>query len=72
MKKVEFDEERCKGCELCVVSCPKHLIALADHLNGMGYHPATVVDQESCISCAFCARMCPDIVITVRKEEKKV
>lgn len=71
MLKVEFEEERCKGCELCISACPKNLIALAAHFNSMGFHPATVVDQESCISCAFCARMCPDVVITVRKEEKK-
>ncbi|AHF07362.1 4Fe-4S dicluster domain-containing protein [Desulfitobacterium metallireducens] len=71
MRKVEFEEERCKGCELCVSACPKNLIALADHLNGMGFRPAIVTDQESCISCARCAYMCPDVVITVRKEEKK-
>lgn len=70
MLKIEFDESRCKGCELCTFACPKHIILMADHLNVMGFHPATVVDQAACISCAFCARMCPDVVITVRKEEK--
>ncbi|HBV89082.1 ferredoxin family protein [Desulfosporosinus sp.] len=70
MRKVEFDEERCKGCELCVEACPKHIILMADHLNAMGFHPATVVKEEACISCGFCARMCPDVAITVRKEEK--
>jgi len=70
MRKVEFDEERCKGCELCLEACPKHIILMADHLNAMGFHPATVVKQDACISCGFCARMCPDVAITVRKEEK--
>ncbi len=71
MRKVEFDEDRCKGCELCIEACPKHIIVMGEHFNGMGYHPAQVIDQEACISCAFCARMCPDTVITVRREEKR-
>ncbi|OLN27733.1 4Fe-4S dicluster domain-containing protein [Desulfosporosinus metallidurans] len=71
MLKVEFDEDRCKGCELCTSACPKNIVVMADYLNAMGYHPATVIEQEKCISCSFCARMCPDVVITVRKEEKK-
>jgi 2-oxoglutarate ferredoxin oxidoreductase subunit delta len=70
MLKVEFDEDRCKGCELCTDACPKNIVIMADHYNAMGFHPATVVEQEKCISCAFCARMCPDVVITVRKEGK--
>ena len=70
MLKIEFDEDGCKGCELCVEACPKNIVIMADHLNAMGYHPATVLELESCISCGFCARMCPDVVITVRKGEK--
>jgi 2-oxoglutarate ferredoxin oxidoreductase subunit delta len=71
MLNVEFDEDRCKGCELCTDACPKKIIIMADHFNAMGFHPATVVEQDKCISCGFCYRMCPDVVITVRKEEKK-
>ncbi|GAB6156115.1 ferredoxin family protein [Desulfosporosinus burensis] len=70
MLKVEFDEDRCKGCELCAEACPKNIVIMADYLNAMGFHPATVLKQEECISCGFCARMCPDVAITVRKEEK--
>ncbi len=66
-KRVVFDEERCKGCELCVTFCPKNIIYLADRLNRQGYRPATVTEQEKCISCAICARMCPDCAIEVYK-----
>lgn len=71
MLRVEFDEDKCKGCELCVPVCPVNIIYMAEHLNVMGFRPATVTAQDKCISCALCARMCPDVVITVRKEEKK-
>lgn len=71
MLKVEFDEDRCKGCGLCLEFCPKHIVVRADHLNALGFRPATVIEQDKCISCGFCARMCPDVAITVRKEEKE-
>ena len=70
MPKVVFDEDRCKGCELCTTVCPKKIVVISEKLNAKGYHPATVYDQDECISCGFCAHICPDIVIQVFKEEK--
>lgn len=68
MAKVTFNEERCKGCGLCVTACPKKILTLAkEKINAKGYHPAEVVDSNACIGCAFCATMCPDTVITVEK-----
>lgn len=71
MPKVVFDEDRCKGCELCTTVCPKQIVVMSKKLNAKGYHPATVLEQDKCISCAFCASICPDTVIEVFKEEKK-
>lgn len=68
MAHVTFCEERCKGCELCIAACPENIIVLAEHINAMGFHPATVIEQEKCKGCAMCARMCPDVVITVMRE----
>lgn len=68
MAKITIDENVCKGCELCVNACPKHIIALSgDKLNAKGYHPARVTDMEQCIGCASCAVMCPDCAITVER-----
>jgi len=68
MARVIFDEERCKGCKLCVSVCPKGIVVVReDKLNAKGYHPAGVNDMEKCIGCAFCAIMCPDCAIEVEK-----
>lgn len=68
MAKIIVDESLCKGCGLCVSSCPKHIIALKhDVINEKGYHPASLINEEECIGCKACATMCPDIAITVER-----
>ena len=40
---VTFRRDRCKGCELCTLVCPKHIIVMDESTtNRKGYHPATV------------------------------
>lgn len=72
MAKVIFQEERCKGCQLCTAVCPKGLVGMAGSTNEMGYHPAAVLEQDKCTGCALCALVCPDMVIEVEREEKAV
>lgn len=66
---VTFQRDRCKGCELCALVCPKHIIVMDETTNRKGYHPAVVPpeDMEKCIGCASCAKMCPDSIITVER-----
>jgi 2-oxoglutarate ferredoxin oxidoreductase subunit delta len=64
--RITINEERCKGCALCLEACPPGIIGLADHLNAMGYRPATLHDLDGkCTGCALCAVVCPDVAITV-------
>ncbi len=67
--KVTFDQDLCKGCGLCVASCPVKIVEIDKAtINKKGYNPATVVDTEKCIGCTNCATMCPDSVITVERD----
>jgi 2-oxoglutarate ferredoxin oxidoreductase subunit delta len=67
--KVSFDEERCKGCGLCTVSCPVNIVILQmDKINSKGYNPAGVTNPDLCIGCGNCAIMCPDLVIKVERK----
>lgn len=64
-----FCQDRCKGCELCVSVCPKHILALDNSVaNIKGYHPAACIDEGQCIGCTSCAKICPDSIITIQKD----
>ena len=68
MAMVRINELLCKGCGLCVRSCPKQIIQLSQSkLNAKGYHPAEITDMDACTACASCARTCPDVVIEIDK-----
>ena len=62
---IVVDNERCKGCELCVPSCPVDVIRLARQVNIKGYNYAYMEKPDLCTGCTNCAVICPDGVITV-------
>ena len=68
---IVVDRERCKGCEVCVVSCPFNVLALAPEVNGKGYHYSMMVRPDDCTGCASCALVCPDSCITVYRQTNK-
>lgn len=69
---VEINTERCKGCDLCVVACPTHVLALQPkEVNNRGYHFAYTANPDACIGCASCAMVCPDGCFEVYKVVEK-
>jgi 2-oxoglutarate ferredoxin oxidoreductase subunit delta len=66
--RVSFDENKCKGCELCTTVCPVKIVVMdKERINVKGYHPATVKEMDKCIACSSCAKICPDVVIKVER-----
>ena len=57
--KVVINQEECKGCGLCVESCPPACLELAPELNAYGVHPA-VYKGEGCTGCGICFYCCPE------------
>lgn len=69
---VVINEERCKGCNLCVASCPTGVLALqSKEVNDRGYHFAYPGNPDACIGCASCAVVCPDACIEVYRVVEK-
>ena len=64
---IVVDNERCKGCSLCLVACPVKVISLAKEVNAKGYNYAREYVEDTCIGCSACATVCPDGCITVYK-----
>ena len=69
MPYIIIDEDRCKGCGLCTIACPKKLVVMSETPNSIGLKVAVFSGAEKCTGCALCAEMCPDVAITVFKEQ---
>ncbi len=69
--RIEIDRERCKGCHLCILACPRNLIEVSQDLNGSGYYPAVPKETIECTACGMCWQVCPDTAITVYRNIKE-
>ena len=56
---VIIDPEECKGCGLCVDSCPPECLSLAPELNKYGVHQGQY-SGEDCAGCGACFYCCPE------------
>ena len=70
--RIEVDNDKCKGCELCLTACKLGVIALSgpEKVNAFGYNYLVAVAPDQCTGCALCAQMCPDSAIEVYREMK--
>ncbi len=67
---IVVDTERCKGCRLCVVACPKNVIEIdLSRVNHLGHSYAEAVRADDCTGCASCGIVCPDACITVYRKK---
>lgn len=65
-----IDEDKCKGCGLCVSICPKAVLEISGSVNTKGYFPAFQARPDDCVVCAMCCVMCPDVAITITQVEE--
>jgi len=63
--KITIDRELCKGCLLCLRSCPVKVLEEDTELNSSGSHPSKVANPEKCIACGNCYEVCPDVCIEI-------
>ncbi|MHB1125970.1 MAG: 4Fe-4S dicluster domain-containing protein [Bacillota bacterium] len=65
-----LNQERCKGCSLCITVCARDVLRLSGGVNAAGYHPIETARGERCTGCTLCAWMCPDFVIAVDRRSE--
>ena len=69
---VTVNNERCKGCALCVESCPTDVLSMhPTKVNIRGYHYVYMENPDACIGCSNCGLVCPDGVLTVYRKRIK-
>ena len=69
---VDVRADKCKGCLLCVESCPQKVLKPGKALNRLGYHPVEFVADGRCTDCGLCYYACPEpdaIAVTPCNEE---
>jgi len=62
---------RCKGCGLCVETCPKDVLALEGVPSGTAFRTVRAVRPENCILCRRCEHGCPDFAIYIIKDQEE-
>ena len=65
--RVKIDDERCKGCDLCVAVCPNGSLVMSTALNARGLHFITFAKDSGCSGCLRCTLMCPDVAIGIEE-----
>jgi len=51
--------DECKGCERCVVACPRGVLKMGDKLNKLSFPYVTYIGS-GCIGCGGCFYSCPE------------
>lgn len=65
---VTIDEDRCKGCVLCIDACPPGVLEMTTTtVNAMGFRFPIL--YPGCTGCQACVEVCPDFVFEVYKFE---
>ncbi len=66
------NEDRCKGCDICVSKCPAGVLSMKIDPHKILGKIIKVIHPEACIGCRECELSCPDFAIYVseRKEFK--
>lgn len=67
---VVVDQDRCKGCELCIPACPPGVLSMSRDLNARGYRYPLL--SPGCTGCTACQQVCPDFVFEVYRYAQPV
>jgi 2-oxoglutarate ferredoxin oxidoreductase subunit delta len=77
--RIEINREYCKGCDLCIIVCPRKVFEEGKEMGEWGVLIPIVAHPERCPNidrrdkckavCELCILTCPDQAIQWREEE---
>jgi 2-oxoglutarate ferredoxin oxidoreductase subunit delta len=67
---IVIDVGYCKGCNICVRFCTKHILETSKEVNSRGYFTPYVTDQAACDNCRQCELFCPDFAIYIVDDDE--
>lgn len=62
---IKIDSNLCKGCDLCIISCPKDVYGKSNVSNTKNIYLPNVENEKNCTQCQVCEIICPDQAIVV-------
>jgi 2-oxoglutarate ferredoxin oxidoreductase subunit delta len=66
---IRINQNWCKGCYICLETCPKKVFDKSSEVSEKGVFPVVVARPEDCSFCLQCEMLCPDLAIDVKKGE---
>lgn len=66
---IKINHDLCKGCDICIESCPKHVYSKSKDVNKKGVYLPVSENEEKCNKCNLCELLCPDQAITVEEDD---
>jgi 2-oxoglutarate ferredoxin oxidoreductase subunit delta len=74
MNHVEIRYDECKGCGVCVATCPHACLIIGEEINTIGYQHVLFIGEGRCTACGLCYRVCPEpgtLTVYSEKGEKQ-
>ena len=69
-----LDKNRCIGCEVCQIICPREAIEIIKPVKNEGErikHPSIRIDEKKCSFCGMCNAICPVGALTLKINEER-
>lgn len=66
--EIRIDQERCKGCDLCLKLCPKGVFQESQEVGAKGFRLIIPELSRQCSNCGLCKYFCPEEAVILEGE----